>query len=48
MAKMNFGGTEEEVITRDEFSLDKARQVLAQETVGRPPQCPLQATPTLL
>jgi len=31
---MNFGGTEEEVITRDEFTLDKARQVLAQETVS--------------
>ncbi len=34
MAKMNFGGTEEEVITRDEFTLDKARQVLEQETVA--------------
>jgi ketol-acid reductoisomerase len=34
MAKMNFGGTEEEVITRDEFTIDKARQVLAQETVA--------------
>ena len=34
MAKINFGGTEEEVITRDEFTLEKARQVLAQETVA--------------
>jgi ketol-acid reductoisomerase len=34
MAKMNFGGTEEEVITRDEFTLDKARQVLAKEMVA--------------
>jgi ketol-acid reductoisomerase len=34
MAKMNFGGVEEEVITRDEFPLEKARQVLANETVA--------------
>jgi len=34
MAKMNFGGVEEEVITRDEFPLEKARQVLAQEKVA--------------
>ena len=34
MAKMNFGGTEEEVITRDEFTLEKARQVLAKELVA--------------
>jgi len=34
MAKMNFGGVEEEVITRDEFPLEKARQILAQETVA--------------
>jgi len=34
MAKMNFGGVEEEVITREEFPLEKARQVLAQETVA--------------
>jgi len=34
MAKMNFGGTEEEVITRDEFTLEKARKILAQETVA--------------
>ena len=28
MAKINFGGVEEEVVTRDEFSLEKARDVL--------------------
>ncbi|MBC8127668.1 MAG: ketol-acid reductoisomerase [Gloeobacteraceae cyanobacterium ES-bin-144] len=34
MAKINFGGTEEEVVTRDEFSLDKAREVLKNEVVA--------------
>jgi ketol-acid reductoisomerase len=34
MAKINFGGTEEEVITADEFSLGKAREVLKDETVA--------------
>ena len=34
MTKMNFGGTEEEVITRDEFTLDKARQVMTKEIVA--------------
>ena len=34
MAKINFGGTEEEVVTRDEFSLDKAREVLKNEIVA--------------
>ncbi len=34
MAKINFGGVEEDVVTRDEFSLEKARQVLAGETVA--------------
>ncbi|MBW2239427.1 MAG: ketol-acid reductoisomerase [Deltaproteobacteria bacterium] len=33
MAKINFGGTEEEVITSDEFSLERAREVLKDETV---------------
>ena len=28
MAKINFGGVEEEVVTRDEFPLEKAREVL--------------------
>lgn len=29
MAKLNFGGVEEIVVTREEFTLDKAREVLA-------------------
>ena len=29
MAKINFGGTEENVVTRDEFPLEKAREVFA-------------------
>jgi ketol-acid reductoisomerase len=33
MAKINFGGIEEEVITSEEFSLEKAREVLKNETV---------------
>lgn len=34
MAKMNFGGVEETVITRDEFTLEKAREVLKDETIA--------------
>jgi ketol-acid reductoisomerase len=34
MAKINFGGVVEEVVTRDEFSLDRARQVLKDEVVA--------------
>jgi len=34
MAKLNFGGTEENVVTRDEFPLDKAREVLKDETIA--------------
>lgn len=34
MAKINFGGIEEEVITSDEFSLERAREVLKDETVA--------------
>ena len=34
MAKINFGGVEEEVITRDEFPLEKAREVLKDEVVA--------------
>lgn len=34
MAKMNFGGTEEEVVTRDEFPLAKAQEILNNETVA--------------
>jgi ketol-acid reductoisomerase len=34
MAKINFGGVEEEVVTRDEFPLEKAREVLKGEVVA--------------
>ena len=34
MAKMNFGGVEETVVTRDEFPLEKAREVLKKETIA--------------
>lgn len=34
MAKMNFGGTIEEVATREEFPLEKAREVLKNETIA--------------
>ena len=34
MAKMNFGGVEETVITRDEFPLEKAREILKDETIA--------------
>ncbi len=34
MAKLNFGGVEEEVVTREEFPLEKAREVLANETIA--------------
>jgi len=34
MAKFSFGGVEEEVVTREEFPLDKARQVLKDEVVA--------------
>ena len=34
MAKMNFSGVEEEVVTREEFPLEKARQVLKDEVVA--------------
>ncbi|MEJ2656793.1 MAG: ketol-acid reductoisomerase [Desulfobacterales bacterium] len=34
MARINFGGTEEEVITAEEFSLEKAKEVLKNETVA--------------
>ena len=32
MAKLNFGGTEENVVTRDEFPLAKAQEVLKNAT----------------
>lgn len=34
MAKLNFGGVVEEVVTREEFPLQKAREVLKNETVA--------------
>jgi ketol-acid reductoisomerase len=34
MAKIDFGGVVEEVVTRDEFPLEKAQQVLQDETVA--------------
>jgi ketol-acid reductoisomerase len=34
MAKLNFGGTEENVVTREEFPLSKAQDVLKNETVA--------------
>jgi ketol-acid reductoisomerase len=34
MALMNFGGVEENVVTREEFPLAKAREVLATETIA--------------
>lgn len=34
MAKINFGGVEEEVVTREEFPLAKAREVLKDETIA--------------
>ena len=34
MAKLNFGGTEENVVTREEFPLSKAQEVLQRETVA--------------
>lgn len=34
MAKMNFGGVEENVIIREEFPLEKAREVLKDETIA--------------
>lgn len=34
MAQMNFGGTIENVVTRDEFPLDKAREILKDEVIA--------------
>ena len=34
MAKINFGGVLEEVVTREEFPLEKAREVLKDETIA--------------
>ncbi len=34
MAKINFGGVEENVVTREEFTLEKARELLKNETMA--------------
>src|SRR4051812_5479389 len=34
MAKLNFGGTEENVVTREEFPLSKAQDILKNEVVA--------------
>ena len=34
MAKINFGGVEENVITREEFTLEKARETLKGEKIA--------------
>ena len=34
MAKLNFGGVEETVVTREEFTLEKAHEVLKDETIA--------------
>ena len=34
MARLNFGGVEETVVTREDFTLDKAREVLKNETIA--------------
>ena len=34
MAKMNFGGVEESVVTRGEFPIEKAREILKDETIA--------------
>ncbi|WP_305036895.1 NAD(P)-binding domain-containing protein, partial [Paramuribaculum intestinale] len=34
MAKLNFGGVEETVVTREEYPLEKAREILKDETIA--------------
>lgn len=34
MARINFGGVEEDIVTRSEFSLDQARSVMSDETLA--------------
>ena len=34
MAKINFGGVEENVVTREEFPLEKAREIMKDETIA--------------
>jgi len=35
MAQLNFGGVIENVMTREEFPLEKAREILKDETSGQ-------------
>jgi ketol-acid reductoisomerase len=34
MAKINFGGVEEDIVTREEFTLSKAKEILKDETIA--------------
>ena len=34
MAVLNFGGIDEQVVTREEFPLEKAKEVLKNETIA--------------
>ena len=34
MAKINFGGTVEEIVTRDELPLEQAREILKDEVIA--------------
>ena len=34
MAQLNFGGVMENVVTREEFSLEKAREILKNDSVA--------------
>ena len=34
MAQLNFGGVTENVMTREEFPLEKAREILKDETIA--------------
>ena len=34
MATINFGGVDEQVVTREEFPLDKAREIMKEETIA--------------
>ncbi len=46
MSKINFGGVEETIVTKDEFSIEKAKQVLKDEVIsviGYGVQAPAQA-----
>ena len=34
MASINFGGTQENVVTREEFPLEKAHEILADDVIA--------------